>query len=361
MSLEMIVPLLIECGICIICLCVDKKKESYVLMLIMMWIIMVSVTDSYDINNYRYGYENNLLIGKEQLFDAVQVLFYSSGASFETFRIFWETAMLALLFFGIKKYTEYYGMALVLFFILPFSGFTTQLRSSMAAAILIVAFSLLLRREKGDLLKYAIVVLFASLIHRMALFYFILLIPCLTELDAKRWKTIMYIISGVAVVAVFVCIEFMGQIIAAIGENTSSGYINELAGRIYEYFQPDKRSSFTGFSFNTCRHLIAYGVTEFMCSELEKNLTPSSFYSRESIQAVRKLNATMLILVPLYAVSMQFDRFLNYFLPLCYGVIAQGYMESKKLGVDRRKCQIALALLLACNVFVHMVEILAVA
>lgn len=361
MPVEMIVPLLIECGVCIVCLCLDKKKESYVLMLVMMWIIMVSVTDSYDINNYRFGYENNLLIGKEPLFDAIQIAFYSTGASFEIFRITWETVMLVLLFFGIKKYTEYYGLALVLFFILPFSGFTTQLRSSMAAAILIVGFYLLLRREKWDLLKYAVVVFFASLIHRMALFYLLLLIPCLTKLDAKRWKIIMYIVSFVATIVVFLCIEFMGQIIGAISEHVNSAYVNELMGRIYDYFQPEKRSNFTGFSFNTCRHLISYGVTAFMCSELERNSSQSSFYSKQALQVVKKINATMLILIPLYAVSMQFDRFLNYFLPLCYGVIAQGYMESKKLGVDRRKCQIALALLLSCNVFVHMVEILAVA
>ena len=54
--------------------------------------------------------------------------------------------------------------------------------------------------------------------------------------------------------------------------------------------------------------------------------------SNYAVEYLRKLNSILLLMIPCYILCLQFDRFNNYYLPICYCLIVQGTRELREKG-----------------------------
>lgn len=63
-----------------------KKSEiSYWTILFFCWVLMFMVTNSYDLSNYRWAYENAIPHGKEKTYDILQAFALRMGWNFYLF------------------------------------------------------------------------------------------------------------------------------------------------------------------------------------------------------------------------------------------------------------------------------------
>lgn len=356
----MMIVLLVPIAMLLFALGAAQKRSMavYRILMLFFWCMIVCCTESFDLNNYRYVYEAQVSQGRERFYDAVKQVFVASGASFNLFKAVWGSVTWLLLYKGIRKYTEYAALSAALFMIMPFIGFITQIRSSLAGAIVICAIPYILRNNKRDIWIYALLIALATVIHRMAAFYFIFLVCPLIKTSVKRYRVFMFAVVLIGSYLFTVKTSLMEGILKLLSDTTSVNGIKQILLRVLYYFNSFMRANTTGFLFNTAHQLTIFILVEWACTKMQKQpeiALTNNYYTVSSLIMVQKINITLLLLIPLYGLTLSFNRMFYYLLPLFYGVILQGVAQDRKAGRDLRDSQIAVLLLIMCTVFVFAV------
>ena len=310
-----------------------KKRDSkklYNVIMVLFWIMIAMSMDSYDISNYWHAYDQGYLRGKEPLFDLLQNAFASAQIPFSTFKLMYGTVIWALLYKALKNFTMDVALAAVIFALGPMMGFGTQMRSTMAGVLMLNALPYLLKKD-GEVWKYCAWIAFASLFHAMAAFYLVFLIPKFLRCDGEKFRNYLCVI---AIVLIPVCVVFMtsiSKILVVAQSILGMSEPNNILERLAQYFSGAMSPNTTGFLFATCAHIVVFFLTDRMCAamlQLRKNgKGEESVLSNYAAEYLWKLNSILVLMIPCYILSMQFDRFLNYFLPVCYCLIVQGSRE----------------------------------
>lgn len=332
-----------------------KKKSdiSYWSILFFCWLLMFVVTNSYDLSNYRWAYENGIPHGKEKTYDILQEIALNMGCNFYLFKFFWQSLTIVFLYQGLKKYTEYKALLAATFLIVPFlTGFQTQMRSSLAGAIVIFAFPYLFEETKKGVLKYIIWVILAASIHIMASFYLIFLIIPLLKINERRLHIISIFLSVVATLTIHGVFEYSTEIIQLVA-NVSNENLKSILYRVTIYLDPKMRSNLTGFMFSFLHQAIVWFLTYRSCKVMTRC---NSAFCREAI-VICKMNDIMLLLIPFYVITLQVNRIFYYFLPVCYGAIIQYVIDRRKVIKKRFSEAWMLILLYGTTVFVYFVGI----
>ena len=178
-----------------------KKRDSKTLFRVIMvlcWIVIAVSMDAYDINNYRRAYDREVYRGKEFLFDLLQYIFFNLHIPFDLFKFLYGTVIWFLLYRVLRYYTVDIALAAAIFVFGPMMGFGTQMRSSMAGAIVLNAIPILLRKD-GKIWKYCALVALACTFHMMAAFYFIFVIPKYVRISPRRFRNYMCIFALVLI------------------------------------------------------------------------------------------------------------------------------------------------------------------
>ncbi len=313
-----------------------KEKDSetlYKATMVFCWLVIAMSTDSYDLANYRWAYGEGIVIGKDPLFDLIQKVFMATGLPFEIFKVIYGSLVWCLLYRGMKKFTLDTAMVAALFLLGPAIAHGTQLRSTLAGVIVLNAIPLL-TQKKGKTWLYCLIVAVASLIHFMAAFYFVFLLPKFIKATSSKFRNTCCIIA-LALIPIFLLLAkpvamWMGWIQTWIGIDV----INKVLDRLIPYLNGQMSPNIIGFLFDSCSHFVTFFLTDRMCAamlqlrrEYEGEKRPEFFLSSYAINYLRKLNSILVLFIPCYILSMQFDRFPGYYNVVCYGLIVQGARE----------------------------------
>ena len=342
-----------------------KKKDSdnlYQIIMFFCWVVIALSMDSYDISNYRAAYDYGLFRKKEPLFDLLQWVFSSIGVPFSVFKLAYGTVIWVLLYKAFQNFTANKALAAVMFVIGPMMGFGTQMRSSMAGAIVIYSLPLLLKKDE-KIWKYCALVALASLFHLMAVFYFVFLIPRYVKIRSEKFRNILCIIALALIPFLLLFSGLISQLFGWMQTITDIGIVNTTLARFQQYFSGSMSPNIKGFLFSACGHFAAFYLTDRACSAMlylrnrkEEQNEDAFLLSRYAITYLRKLNSIMVLFIPCYLLSMQFDRFFGYFVPIGYCLIAQGSRELSLVTKKRFAGQLELVLLFACLLFCFFVN-----
>ena len=318
-----------------------KKRDSKTLfhvIMVLCWIVIAMSMDSRDIYNYRRAYDGGILRGKEPLFDLLQWTFYSLGVPFAVFKLLYSTTIWFLLYKGLKNYTVELALAAAIFVLGPMMGYGTQMRSSMAGAILLNAIPLLMKKDE-KVWKYCALVAFASLFHLMAVFYFIFLIPKYWKTSARKFRNYMYILAVLLIPFLLLVRIPIYKLLILLQTWTNIGVL----GRLARYFSGEMGPNIKGFLFTSCAHFVGFLATDRMCSAMQSVRKKATRQQREAmllnsyaVGYLRKLNSLLLLIIPCYVLCLQFDRFNSYYLPVGYCLIAQGARELRESGAVQK-------------------------
>lgn len=313
-----------------------KKRDSKMLYNVVMffcWIVIALSMDSNDIANYREAFDANKFLSSDPLYNLMQRGLFSMGLPFAVMKILYGTVIWALLYRALKHYTLDMALVAAIFVLGPMMGLGTQMRSSLAGMIVLNALPLLLKKD-GKAWIYCLLILLASLVHMMALFYFVFLIPKLLRASSEKFRNILCIIALVAVPALAILDAPIAQLLKYMQNLTNISLISSAFGRLAAYFAGQFSPNIKGFLFNAFGHFVTFVLTDRMCaamlqirSQREQTGQTTGGLSAYAIEYLRKINSMLVLIIPCYVLSMQFDRFHNYFVPVCYCLIVQGAKE----------------------------------
>ena len=294
----------------------DKKADVvYVLMFFIYWIFSVCVTESYDISNYRFAYDTGSSHGKEAVFDSLQLFCKDIGWSFDFFKAIWVTAVMLLLYFAIKKYSLFPCAVLALAIISPLTGFITQMRSALAGAVFLNAFSLLFSEKKKDKILYAIIIILSAQIH--ILVYAFLIFLLINPKESKTFNYVYYIvIAVVTVTALFFTSSYSEIIFSLIGRLPIPQVI---IARVSEYFSGEA-THFRYAFFLAAKRLFLFYLTDRAC-QIQEESCGNTGREHWKFNTVRDANKLLLIFLPIAMTSASFDRLFNCFCLIQYAMI----------------------------------------
>lgn len=320
-----------------------KKRDSKTLfhvIMVLCWLVIAVSMDSYDIYNYRRAYDAGVLRGKDPMFDLLQWIFSSLGVPFAVFKLLYGTTIWFLLYRGLKNFTVDLALAAALFAFGPMMGYGTQMRSSMAGAILLNAIPVLLKKD-AKVWKYCAMVTLASLFHLMAVFYFVFLIPKYWKIGAEKFRNYMCLLALALIPFFLVFAGRISKLLTFMQTWTDLSEINSLLARLARYFSGEMSPNMTGFLYATCGHLVVFVIMDRMCTAMRRIRSDHTAQNSEELllsdyatSYLQKINSIMVLFVPCYILSMQFDRFYAYVIPACYCVIVQGIRELRLTGKE---------------------------
>lgn len=305
---------------------IESVDLSYLLFIVLFWLLAVSIQDSYDIDAYRWAYDTHLLHGKEPVFDMLQIYFSYIDWSFDEFKTLWVTIIAILLYTGIKEYSESPHKVIALALITVLTGFITQMRSAMVCAIFLNAFQLILSGRFKDKVVYSIIILLAAQIHMVG--YCFLLFLFIEKKKAVQFKYVYYIfVIFVTFVALFIS-DFASSYIYSF----MIIFLKDAEGsaRALEYFQGNT-THFRFGVFLLCKHLVMFLLTDKACEILIRE-SVNNFERKYQYIGIRKANSLMLVFLPVVILSASFERLFNCFALIQYAMVFEACRNSKILS-----------------------------
>lgn len=190
-------------GIVLLVLNIYKKRNKtiFLLSVFFMWTIMTFITGNADEGVYlsRYNNASDWVLNSELLFQYLNVTCHKLGLSFLQYKGILAFIYMSLIGSTIWRLSKYPNLVLVFFFICPFPLNVSQCRFALATAIFTFGYKYLfidyLQEKKRKLfypsdLKFFLLVIIATLIHTVALFWLTLLFIRRLKLNTTLWFTI---------------------------------------------------------------------------------------------------------------------------------------------------------------------------
>lgn len=182
----------------------------YLLLLAFLWILFSFNTINNDRENYKALYYNineleSIDSGVEIGLQICMEIAGEWGLSYEHFQIVLASIFLILISIFIREYALNPLYCLLLYAVFPFVLDTIQLRNSISYIIIFFALINLYNAKInpnriGYVYRYILLILFATLFHKIALIYFVYIIILF---DEKKIKKIVYIFFGIELLVIF--------------------------------------------------------------------------------------------------------------------------------------------------------------
>lgn len=324
----------------------------YDMSFVLFWLFAVCTTDSADLSNYRWAYEQRLSHGKEPLFDVVQFFFKDIGCSFDFFKLVWISVVVVLLYTGIKKYSKFPSAVFGLALVTMLTGFVTQMRSALVGAIFLNAFSLVLSERKKDRVLYAIIILLSAQIHILA--YAFLIFLFVKPNKNMVFKKAYYIIIAIVTFSTL----FLSRLPFINSIQTMLSFEGMSVTRTMSYLQGGD-SQFRYAFFLIVKHLFVFFLTNYACKiQLEivdKNDKENK--NQKNARIIQEANTLMLVFLPITIQAASFERLFNYFILIQYAtVFNEG--KSKIIISDSKKMKLSLQSILVIGMlFITFIEL----
>lgn len=291
---------------------------------------MVFCVEAYDLRNYEDLYDHPENYTNPSLSLGFDILLFTCrdlGMNFLVFKMVCGSVELLLIYLAFNKTVKYVSFALGLFAIFPFTGTITQIRNSLAAAIVIYSVSVLIRNKKRAAIKFLIGITIAATIHFSTLFYMCILFFWKRSINFKK----VIIISSIGTVLLYIAMLFSNKLYFI----ASMFISNE---RVLQWFSTINKSNLINIVIPTVEQIIGILMVKKGCKICKRNLT--SFLETEeltytisdeakwvvenddqAIDSIYKLNILSLLIIPFYMISPTFFRMYKYILPINYMVL----------------------------------------
>lgn len=302
----------------VMCLFYRKSSLLYTFSMGIALLIMTICKESYDIDNYRWAYDNNVPHGKEPIYDILQNTCVRIGLSFDTFRFLFLFFTILFIYMGLKRYSEYCTLMMGMFILAPFLfGFITQMRGALAGSIVIFAIPFLFTKNKKDTVKYLLFICIAATIHVSVLFFLIFLIPKIIRINIVKYRIVCLSTALLLSVLVIAFFENFDSYTHSLVNEASGSFFNSVISRAVSYIGYEGRPNIKGYLFNVTKQLFCY-----VAAVVSFNKLKNGERNEKINEAIRVLD-TFILFIPCYSISYQLMRIFYYSLPLHYYFIAE--------------------------------------
>lgn len=286
---------------------------------------------------YRYKYYKTISSTTEPLFTYLIDLGHKLNLDYDSFLILVSFLYLILLTVFVKKLQIRYVMLPFLFFLVyPFIMSVVIVRFTMAAGLIIYAFSFLLIPQKYGWLKYSLLVILATLIHSSSIFFLIFLLVNKISLKKTVFRSVIFLIFFL----------FASTLI----KNVISAdvlFLSDKIGAVNAEVENMEKTSFNYYFGTITRTVIA--IVFFFYIYFRYYKTNKDLYApriQNIIDLSLKFNIIFFSSIGLYFISVDFSRLLFPILFLNYCVYA--------LIIERSKFKIFIIILVLISCFLEL-------
>ena len=296
-----------------------------------MWIILGLNTNTPDYLNYLYMYiysDTSIYATHEMGYIWFCRLFHSLGLTFQQFRMIYAFFYMMIVVKTIRQYTNNVNFVLVLFFIFPFLPYVSGLRNTMAAAIVCYSIHFLFERNKKGTTKYIIGILAATLFHYSSLFYLVFLFAR-RKINVLFLLAIGFLVGGIATHTTILL--HIAESITANEKILTWFDMSATHGLLHTNWKGmTVILSVLGINIVLCQwaakvlnyrtNLLNYesGGDEEICLPLDSSADEKSIYNSETLKIIINANYLILLLIPGFLISLNYNR-------LFYGILLIDY------------------------------------
>lgn len=304
-----------------------QSKIVLGLLLIYMWALMGLNSYTPDWETYELTYEHFFLAyaeGYEIGFAGLCALGNLLGLSYQQFRMLYALIYVFFIFLAAVRLTKHHNLLLVLFLVWPCVPNVSGLRQSLANMVVCSGIPFLFSTNRKQLIYYVIFVFLGSLIHQSVWFY-VLLVCFRNELTQKQ-KRILYIVVGFMSYVIGSTSFFAGLSLVA-GNEKLDKWLNMTSDATVDHL------SFIGFIVQSFFVVAFVFVINRICISINPFRYSLNEKQKQKITVIRNLSIVLLLTIPGYVVSAEYQRFLYGVLIIFYALYAdyeQGEIIPKK-------------------------------
>lgn len=307
-----------------------KSKIVSLLFLIYFWALMGLNTFTPDWEMYESTYDNYLFASKDSFeigYLALCGLGNFLGLSYQQFRMCFAAIYIVFVLLASRRLSDYPNYVLALFLLWPFVPGVSGLRQSMANIIVCFAVPFLFNGKKKGVVFYIIWISIAMLIHKSVAFFLVLLLAR-TKFSKKQEWLILYCTLGLFLI--IGSSNILGRL-SFITENQKLDRWLNLASDSGADHQ-----SIMGVLIRSF-FVIAYVVVVMYTSNILLRKALLDERKRNKIIICRNTSYLLILTIPGYMVSGEYQRFLYGALMLYYVVFADfRFMKLKSPIGDKR-------------------------
>ncbi len=295
-----------------------KDKWLTIFFLLYFWALVGLNTFTPDYESYQDKYEffiqlENYEIGHQGLVLLCNFL----GFTYQEFRMVYGFLMALFAFVAVKRLSPYPNYLLALFLIWPFVGGVSGLRQGLANIIVCCGVPCLFKEGKIQIIKYLFWIALAWSIHLSSLF-FLILVFARNEYGKK--EKMMIIITAIVGVFVIASTQFLNGIPFITDNYKFNKWLNVSADEGADH------QNLAGFfirTFLVCCYAI---LVPKLVTIIKKNSFLNEFETRR-LTVCSNSSLLLLLSVPGYVITGEYQRFLHGLLLIFYVVFAEFHFK----------------------------------
>jgi len=290
-----------------------KSKVVTVLFLAYFWVLMGLNTYTPDYETYESMYDNILLYTNYEIgYQGLCLLGNFLGYSYQEFRMFYAALFCLFTLIASKRLSPYSNYVLAFFLIWPFFPGVSGLRQTMANMIVCCGIPCLFSEKKSSIIKYILWIALAWTIHQSALFYLVFLFARRSFGDRERRLIFIAVIAGVVLIGFS---SFLGSLSFIQDNHKLNKWLSLSADEGADH------QNLAGFVIRT------FLVGSFaiwiprLATVIKKHAVLTSDVKRR-VEVCSNISLLVLLTIPGYIVSSEYQRFLYGTLMIYYVVYA---------------------------------------
>lgn len=307
-------PYLIPFILIILGLIRPKDKWVTFLFIFYYWALVGLNTFTPDYESYQDKYENLVLLDQYEIgHQALVVVCNFLGLTYQEFRMVYGFLMAFFAFVAVKRLSPYPNYLLALFLLWPFVGSASGLRQGLANIIVCCGVPCLYKEGGKQIFKYLLWITLAWSIHQSSLFFLLLLFSRCHI--GQREKRLILIAVGIGTF-IIASTQIIGNIPFIANNVVLNKWLN-LAGD-----DSADHQNLAGFMIRAF-FVVCYAILIPMLSSIIRHhaiLTPQE---NSRLKICSNISLLLLLSIPGYVVSGEYQRFLYGMLLVYYVVYAE--------------------------------------
>ena len=310
----MILPYLIPILLFVLGVALPKSKWVTLLFLLYFWALVGLNTFTPDYESYEEKYETFVLLDQYEIGHQGLVLLCNFlGFTYQEFRMVYAFLIVLFLAIALKKTSDYKNYILALLLLWPFVCGVSGIRQNLANMIVCCGVPCLFKDGKRQIIKYLFWIFLAWTIHRSSLFFLVLLFA--RKHYGNKEKRIIVFLAGIGVF-IITSTQLIGNI-PFIANNVVLNKWMNLSGD-----DSADHQNLAGFVIRAF-FVSCYAILVPMLANIIKRHSVLSRWANNRLNVISNASFLLVLSIPGYVVSGEYQRFLYGLLPLFYVVFSE--------------------------------------
>ncbi len=310
----MILPYLLPILLFALGLALPKSKWVTLLYLLYFWALIGLNTYTPDYESYETKYETFVLLDQYEIGHQGLVLACNFlGLSYQEFRMVYAFLTVFFLFIFLKKSSGYPNYILSLLLLWPFVSGVSGIRQNLANMIVCCGIPCLFKEGKQQIFKYLLWIFLAWTIHQSSLFFLVLLFARGHFGHKEKRLIILLAIIGTFIIT---STQLIGNIPFIANNAVLNKWLN-LAGD-----DTADHQNLAGFLIRAF-YVSCYAILVPMLASIVKHHSSLNQWETNRMNVISNASFLLVLSIPGYVVSGEYQRFLYGLLPLYYVVFTE--------------------------------------